>query len=133
MLDPTAILIAVLVALGLVSSGFIAGKEWTDRAYAAQERDVQKSAIAGANAATETAIKLAVEQAKTDTARRVAYQRIRLEGERDAALKARPECSRDVDSQRLLLNAIGAANGVTPTTGSMPDAVRPAAITGVGK
>lgn len=123
MLNPTAILIAVLAAIGLLATGFVTGKTWSDRAYAAQERDVQKAAIAGANEATTAAITLAVGQAKADASRRVAYQRIQLEGQRDAVLKARPECSRDDDSLRLLRASIAAANGQTPAIDKVPDSV----------
>lgn len=91
---------------------------------AAAVATAQDKAIADANAATEAATKRAVEQAKVEAAQRLAATTIRLKGERDAAIKARPECARDPDSMQLLQQSIAAANGQTPAGDSMSDPVR---------
>ncbi len=123
MLNPY-VLLALLISLGAATfGGYRYGYSRAEDAVSARVAAAQVEAIATANRDVETAAARAVAQAKADASRRMAYQRIQLEGQRDAALKARPECSRDDDSLRLLRASIAAANGQTPAIDKVPDSV----------
>lgn len=125
---PIILLVALLALLGSGFGGYRYGKHVCQGEQATVVAAAQKQAIASANRDVETATARAVEQAKAEAAARLRSTRVRLEGERDAALKSRPECARDLDSQRLLQSAIDLANGATPAGNGVPDPV-PAATT----
>ena len=131
--NPYFLLAGLVFALGLFASGVSVGYRWENRAHAAAVLAAQNEAIDQANRDTDAATARAVAQAKAEAQARLAATTIRLRGERDAAVKARPECLRDTDSQRLLVESIAAANGQTPAGSSVPDAVRPAPNSGVGE
>lgn len=114
----------ILVAVALLFSGIGIGYKWSERANAAQLLAATNQAIAGANAATEAEVKRTVEAARVEAARRLASATARLKGERDAALKSKPECSRDADSMRLLNESIAVANGDQAASKQLPDSVR---------
>jgi hypothetical protein len=120
-LNPTAILVALLAFLAVGFGSYRYGYSRAEDAVAARVATAQNEAIASANRDVEAATARAVEQAKAEAAARLSATAIRLKGERDAAIKARPECLRDVESQRLLQCAIDAANGKTPAGNCLLD------------
>jgi len=121
--NPYVLLAALALAIGLFGSGVSVGYKWENRAHAAAVLDAQNAAIDAANRDVEAATARAVAQAKAEAAARLSATTIRLKGERDAAIKARPECTRDADSIRLLVESIDSANGQTPSTSGMSDRV----------
>lgn len=121
--NPTALLAALLAIISVAFGGYRYGKHVCEGEQATAVATAQKQAIATANAATEAATARAVAQAKAEAGARLAATTIRLKGERDAAIKAKPECARDADSQRLLFESIAAANGQTPASNIMSDPV----------
>lgn len=123
MLNPYFILVALLALLGTGFSGYRYGKHVCQGEQATVIATAQNEAITRANLDVEAATKRAVEQAKVEAAQRLAATTIRLKGERDAALKAKPECSRDADSQRLLVESIRLANDSAASPSPVPDAV----------
>ena len=113
MLNPTVILV-LLIALGASTfGGYRYGKHVCQGEQATAVAAAQVEAIDDANRYVEVATARAVAQAKAEAAARLSAATIKLKGERDAALKARPECARDADSMSLLGVAISEANGVT--------------------
>lgn len=120
---PIILLVALLALLGTGFGGYRYGKHVCQGEQATAVAAAQKQAIDAANADVEAATKRAVEQAKMEAAQRLRATTIRLKGERDAALKARPECVRDAGSMGLLQSAIDSANGQSTTSGTMPDSV----------
>jgi hypothetical protein len=126
--NPYVILAAVIgFVIALVGADRF-GYNRAEDSCAARVATAQDAAIARSNAEVEAATARAVESAKAEAAARLRSTRVRLEGERDAAIKARPECARDLDSFRLLNSAIDLANGATPAGNGVPDPV-PAATT----
>ena len=125
MLNPYALLAALLAVIAVAFGSYRYGYNRAEDAIAARVAAAQVAAIESANAATEAATARAVAQAKAEAAARLSAATVRLKGERDAALKARPECQRDADSMGLLLDAIGNANGLAPTSDTMPDSMHP--------
>ncbi len=117
-----AILISGVIGTG---TGAYLGYQWERRSHAAAVLAAQNEAIDQANRDVEAAVALAVEQAKREADARVRAAGVRRKGEIDATAKARPECARDADSQRLLLDAIDLANGTQADPSTMSDAVRP--------
>ena len=121
--NPYVLLAAVIGLIVALVGADRYGYSRAEDACAARVATAQDAAIARSNAEVEAATALAVEQAKVEAAQRLAATTIRLKGERDAALKSRPECARDLDSFRLLNSAIDLANGATPAGDSVPDPV----------
>ncbi len=119
MLNPYAILVALLATLFIAFGGYRYGKQVCQGEQATAIATAQNEAIAAANRDTEAATVRAVAQAKAEAGARLAATTIRLRGERDAAIKARPECARDSESHRLLVESIAHANGLESSSGSM--------------
>lgn len=130
MLNPYVIIIALVGAIGLFGSGVSIGVKWERRDALANLTAVQNKAIEDANTAVEVAIQRTVASAKKEANARLTARAIRHKGELDAALKSRPECSRDAESIGLLNDAINSANGETPTPDKLPDTVRTATDAG---
>ena len=124
MFNPYALLAALLAFLAVGFGGYRYGYSRAEDAVAARVAIAQVEAIDRANRDTAAATARAVEQAKAEAAARLSATKRRIEGERDAAIKARPECARDVQSMELLQRAIDLANGSTSTSGLVPDPVR---------
>lgn len=124
MLNPYVLLGQIIGLIIAIVGAYHYGYNRAEDAVAARVAAAQVEAIDQANRDTEAATKLAVEQAKAEAGARLAATTIRLKGERDAALKARPECVRDADSMGLLNSAIDAANGQAAAVGKVPDPVR---------
>ena len=123
MFNPYVILGQIIGLILAIVGAYHYGYNRAEDAAAARVATAQDKAITDANAATEAATKLAVEQAKAEAVQRLAATTIRLKGERDAALKARPDCVRDTDSMRLLQSALDSANGQSTAIDSVPDPV----------
>jgi len=123
MLNPYALLAALLAFLAVAFGGYRYGYSRAEDAQASAVATAQVEAIDKANRDTEVATKRAVAQAKAESAARLSAVSARLKGEQDAALKAKPECSRDADSQRLLLESIRLANDSAASASPVPDAV----------
>ena len=121
--NPYVILAAVIgLVIALVGADRF-GYNRAQDACAARVATAQEQAIATANRDTAAATARAVESAKVEAAARLSATTIRLKGERDAAIKARPECARDADSLRMLQSAIDLANHQSTTSNSLPDSV----------
>lgn len=121
-------MLAALIAILIASvSGYEYGKHVCNGEHGVAVAAAQDKAIDAANEATDAATARAVAQAKAEAEARLVAATIRLKGERDAAIKARTECTRDADSQRLLLDAVDLANGQQATSNPMSDSVRPIA------
>lgn len=129
MLNPYFILVALLALLGTGFSGYRYGKHVCQGEQATAIAAAQNEAITRANLDVEAATKRAVEQAKAEAAARLSATKRRIEGERDATLKARPDCVRDQQSMELLQSAIDLANGQSSTGNTMSDSVQSPATT----
>lgn len=112
MLNPYALLAALLAFLAVGFGGYRYGYSRAEDAVAARVATAQNEAIAAANRDTEAEIARTLAQARAEAQARLSATTIRLKGERDAAIKARPECGRDADSMAILQSAIDTANGV---------------------
>lgn len=130
MLNPYAILAALLAFLAVGFGGYRYGYSRAEDAVAARVATAQVEAIDRANRDTEAATARAVAQAKAEAAARLSAVTVRLKGERDAIAKAKPDCARDADSQRLLQSAIDLANGQSTDPDSMPDPMSSTPTTG---
>ncbi len=111
MLNPYAIIAALVFALGLFGSGVSIGYKWSERSHVADVVAAQNEAIERANADAKIEKERALAAAKAEADARLAARTARLKGEVDAAKKARPECARDAESHGLLLDSIRVANG----------------------
>lgn len=121
--NPTAILVLLIAAIGLSFSSYRYGKHVCQGEQAADVADSKKQAIDAANTESYAATKLAVGQIVREADARVRAAGIRRKGEIDANVKAKPECARDAESQRLLLDAIDLANGGTTASNGLPSPV----------
>jgi hypothetical protein len=122
-LNPYALLAALLAFLAVGFGGYRYGYSRAEDAVAARVATAQEQAIAAANRDVEAATSRAVESAKAEAAARLSATKRRIEGERDAAIKARPECGRDAESMGLLQRALDSANGSPTATSSLSDHV----------
>lgn len=129
MVNPYILLACLIGAIGMFGSGVSIGYKWSERSHVADVVAAQNAAIAGANAAAYAERERAVAAARTEAAARLTARTARMKGELDAALKSRPECSRDAESVRLLNDAIRVGNGQAPAPDKLPVAVRPTART----
>ena len=120
---PIILLVALLAFLAASFGSYRYGKHVCQGEQATVVADAQKQAIDSANIESKAATKLAVGQIAREADARVRAAGIRRKGEIDAIAKARPECVRDADSMGLLLESIAAANGQTPTSNSVSDAL----------
>ena len=125
MLNPYIIIGLLLGAVGLFGSGVSIGVRWERNDTLARIAVAQNTAIAAANAVAATQIERTVAAAKAEGQARLKARDIKHRGELDAAKKSRPECGRDDESLRLLIDAIDAANGNESAPSVVPDAVRP--------
>ena len=121
--NPYALLAAGLALVAALIGADHFGYKRAENAAAARIAAAQVEIIDRANRDIEASTARAVAQAKAEAAARLSATTIRLKGERDAAIKARPECTRDADSIRLLVESIDSANGQTPSTSGMSDRV----------
>ena len=126
MLNPYAIIAALVFALGLFGSGVSIGYKWSERSHVADVVAAQNEAIERANADAKIEKERALAAAKAEADARLAARTARLKGEVDAAKKARPECARDAESISLLRSAIGVANGKADAAPVVPSVVRSA-------
>ena len=124
MFHPYVLLGCLVFALGLFGSGVSIGYKWSERRVAADVLTAQVAAIERANSDAEIEKQRALSAAKAEADARAKARAVRHRGELDAALKARPECARDVDSLGMLNDAINAANDQAGSAGKLPDAVR---------
>jgi len=123
--NPYILLLCFAGAVGLFASGVSIGVKWERNDTLARVAVAQDTAIKSANAAVALETERALAREKADAAARAKAREVRHKGELDAAKKSRPECARDPESQRLLHDAIDAANGSASDTGRMPASVRP--------
>ena len=114
MFHPYVLLGSLVFAIGLFASGVSIGYKWSERAHAAAVVTAQVEAIERANQDADIEKQRALSAAKTEADARLKASAKRHRGELDAARKAKPECARDADSVRLLLDAIADANGDNP-------------------
>lgn len=130
MFNPYILLASLVLAVGLFGTGISIGVKWERRDAVVALVAAQNAAIESANRDAEVEKQRALSAAKKESDARLAYRTAKLKGELDAAKKSRPECSRDAESLGLLHDAIRSGNGETPAAGKLPDAVRPAPISG---
>jgi len=123
MFNPYILLVALLALLVTAFGADRFGYHRAKNECAAAVATSQNEAIADANKRIATETKRAVAAAKSEADARVRAAGIRRKGEIDAATKAKLECSRDADSQRLLLESIRLANDSAASPIPMPDAV----------
>lgn len=133
MLNPYILLGLFVSLLAATFGGYHYGYSRAEDAISARATAAQEQAIDRANKDVEAATARTLAQARAEAAAKLAAATIRLKGERDAAIKSRPECARDADSMRLLTDSIAASNGTAPASSSLPDFVHPAGVPGVGK
>ncbi len=124
MLNPYAIIAALVFAIGLFGTGVSVGYKWAERSHVADVVAAQNAAIAGANEAAEAEKQRALAAAKAEADARLAARTARMKGEIDAAKKARPECARDAESHGLLLDSIRVANGEKAAATKLPVTMR---------
>ena len=118
--NPYVLLVQLIGLLIAIYGAYEYGYSRAEDAVSARIATAQVEAIDRANRDTEAATALAVAQAKAEAVQRLAATTIRLKGERDAAIKARPECGRDAGSLQLLQSAIDLANDSTTIRSSLP-------------
>ena len=121
--NPYALLAAGLALVAALIGADHFGYKRAENAAAARIAAAQVEIIDRANRDIEASTARAVAQAKAEAAARLSATTIRLKGERDAAIKARPECARDADSLGLLQQSIDHANDSTTTRSSLPPAL----------
>lgn len=109
--SPIILLGSLIAAILLFLSGFFYGKHVEKAEQALNVVTVQDDTIDDANRDVEAETKRAVAAAKQEAEKRASFQILKLKAERDAALKAKPDCSRDPTSMGLLLDTIRSANG----------------------
>lgn len=123
----TFILVALLV--GFSSGGYL-GYEYRDGRVAKEIETASLAAVDRANKDAEAERVRALAAAKKESAARLASRISRMQGELDAAKKARAECARDAESTRLLLDSLRAASGDESAAPVVPPEVRGAAGAG---
>ena len=121
LLNPTALLAAVVLGVGLFAGGGYVGYDYA-RGHAAQRiSDAQQVALESARLAVEQDKQAAIERARKDALAAERARAARSRGVADANLKARNDRSRDAESLGLLHGAIDAANGAPNTALRLPD------------
>lgn len=121
--SPIVLLGSFVAALLLFLSGFFYGKHVEKAEQALDVVTVQDETIDDANRDVNSEKKRAVAAARQEEKARASFQIIKLKGERDAALKAKPDCSRDSTSMGLLLDTIRSANGEEAAANELPKPV----------
>lgn len=119
----TRLLIAFLAAAFCLGTGAYLGYQYADGRNAKAAAEAKDAALEDARRVAEAEKQDAVERVRREA---VAAERARTahsKGVTDAHLKARPDCGRDTESHRLLLDAIDAANGTQARPGGVPEAV----------
>ena len=121
--NPWILLGGLILAVGLFLSGLSIGVRWQKGREAANVAAVQKQTIDDANRDAIAEAQRAVAAAKQEAEKRASFQILKLKGERDAALKASPNCSRDPISMGLLVESINSANGTEAAANKLPEPV----------
>ncbi len=121
--SPVLLLGSLVAALLLFLSGFFYGKYVEKAEQALDVVTVQDETIDDANRDVKAEQQRAVAAAKREAEKRASFQILKLKGERDAALKASPNCSRDPTSMGLLLDTIRSANGEEAAANKLPEPV----------
>lgn len=109
--SPIILLGSFVAAFMLFLSGFFYGKHIERSEQALNITSIQKQTIADANRDIEIETQRALAFAAQETKKRISFQILKLKGERDAALKAKSDCSRDPASMGVLLDTIRSVNG----------------------
>ena len=121
--SPIVLLGSLIASLLLFLSGFFYGKYVEKAEQALDVVTVQDETIDDANRDVEAEQQRAVAAAKREAEKRASFQILKLKGERDAALKAKPDCSRNPTSMGLLLDTIRSANGEEAAANKLPEPV----------
>lgn len=109
--NPYLLFGSLVAALLCFLSGFYYGTEYQRGKQALDVTAFQKQIIDDANNSIEVETRRSLASAKQEAEKRASFQILKLKGERDAALKAKFDCSRDPTSMGLLLDTIRSANG----------------------
>lgn len=109
--NPIILLGSLAAAVAIFLSGFFYGGSYQKGKQATNVVAIQKQAIDDANNSIEIETRRSLASAKQEAEKRASFQILKLKGERDAALKAKFDCSRDPTSMGLLLDTIRSANG----------------------
>lgn len=109
--NPYLLLGSLIAALLCFLSGFYYGTEYQRGKQALDITILQKQTIDDANNSIEVETRRSLASAKQEAEKRASFQVLKLKGERDAALKAKSDCSRDPTSMGVLLDTIRSANG----------------------
>lgn len=121
--SPIVLLGSLIAAIGIFLSGFFYGGSYQKGKQALDVVTVQNETINDANRDVEAEAQRAVAAAKQEAEKRASFQILKLKAERDAALKASPNCSRDPTSMGLLLDTIRNANGEEAATSKLLEPV----------
>ena len=121
--SPLVLLGSLVAALLLFLSGFFYGKHVEKAEQALDVVTIQDETINDANRDVEAEQQRAVAAAKQEAEKRASFQILKLKGERDAALKASKDCTRDPTSMGLLLDTIRSANGEEAAANELPKPV----------
>lgn len=123
---PSSIILlgSLVAALLLFLSGFFYGKHVEKAEQALDVVTVQDETIDDANRDVKAETKRSLAASKVEATARLHATNVRLRGERDALLKAQPDCNRDPDSLRLLVESINSANGTEAAANELPEPVR---------
>lgn len=120
---PYRLLAAVLLLFAVFCSGAYLGYQYADGRNAKATANAQERALEAARQQSAADKVATIERVRRETLAAERARSAREKGMNDAIDKASSSCSRDTESLRLLMDAIGAANGTEAGAGGVPKAL----------